>query len=176
MPQTRYDPAEVKPYHMLSPQEKDEYWAEYGPLMELPGIREHYPESAALYDTWAGATALLGPTPDVPEIVLLPDEDVSVAADMPAPTSIPRQYESSAKLAEKLAKWLETRKVVPGWSPTILTSSDLIRLGFTNLFPWNDEPGDPALRAQLEQILKSGITPEELRRQAAELREAGMMT
>jgi len=64
MPQTRYDPAEVKPYHMLSPQEKDEYWAEYGPLIELPGMREHYPDTAKLYDAWEPNMA---PTPAGPE-------------------------------------------------------------------------------------------------------------
>ena len=75
----------------------------------------------------------------------------------------PRGYGSSVKFAERVADWLENRKVVPGWEPNVLTSSDLLRLfGTLN--------ADPGLRSQVQWVLDSGITPEEIRRQAEELR------
>ena len=37
----------------LTPAEKDQFWQQNGPYLELPGMRDHYPDSAAAYDAWA---------------------------------------------------------------------------------------------------------------------------
>ena len=56
MPPTRYTPDELVDYGSLAPEELDAYWAEASALLELPGMREHYPQTAALYDSWAAGT------------------------------------------------------------------------------------------------------------------------
>jgi GNAT superfamily N-acetyltransferase len=56
MPPDRFTPDELVDYESLLPEEKDEYWAGASALLELPGMREHYPETAAIYDAWAART------------------------------------------------------------------------------------------------------------------------
>jgi hypothetical protein len=40
-------------YDSLSLAERDAFWKKTGSTFKLPGMREHYPESAAAYDAWA---------------------------------------------------------------------------------------------------------------------------
>jgi len=56
MPPDRFTPDELVDYESLLPEEKAEYWAGASALLELPGMREHYPETAAIYDAWAART------------------------------------------------------------------------------------------------------------------------
>ena len=35
--------------------QQDEFWQTAGPMLELPGIRDHYPDSAKAYDDWVAA-------------------------------------------------------------------------------------------------------------------------
>jgi len=43
----------IRPYKDLSPEEQATYWLGVEPYLDIPGMREHYPETAAAYDEWA---------------------------------------------------------------------------------------------------------------------------
>jgi hypothetical protein len=50
LPSERY--TETKNFDDLTPEEQDVFWQSTGPMLELPGMRDHYPEAAADYDAW----------------------------------------------------------------------------------------------------------------------------
>jgi GNAT superfamily N-acetyltransferase len=62
MPNSRFTPDELVDYESLTPVEQEAYWAEVGSLLDIPGMREHYPETAALYDSWSTAEMRQQPT------------------------------------------------------------------------------------------------------------------
>jgi hypothetical protein len=53
LPQERF--GESKNYDDLTEAEKTVYWEQHGHLLDLPGMREHYADSAAEYDKWLAA-------------------------------------------------------------------------------------------------------------------------
>ena len=65
MPPDRFTPDELVDYESLTPEEQTSYWAEVSALLELPGMREHYPETASLFDAWVESQ---GGVPSVREI------------------------------------------------------------------------------------------------------------
>jgi hypothetical protein len=52
MPQDRFTPDELVDYESLTPVEQADYWAQASALLEIPGMREHYPDTASLFDVW----------------------------------------------------------------------------------------------------------------------------
>lgn len=50
LPQDR--PSETRKYDDLTEAEKTTFWEANGKYLDLPGMRDHYPASAALYDEW----------------------------------------------------------------------------------------------------------------------------
>jgi len=54
LPPDRIGEGEWESFDDLPPEARDGYWAEVGPYLDLPGMREHYPATAAAYDEWAG--------------------------------------------------------------------------------------------------------------------------
>jgi hypothetical protein len=40
----------------LTAAEKDQFWKQNGQYLDLPGMRDHYPDSAAAYDAWSAGT------------------------------------------------------------------------------------------------------------------------
>jgi hypothetical protein len=46
----------------LTAAEKDQYWRTHGKYIDLPGMRDHYPDTAAAYDAWAAGKPAPIPT------------------------------------------------------------------------------------------------------------------
>lgn len=46
----------AKTFDQLSLEEQSEFWAIAGPMLDLPGMREHYPDAATAYDEWSQLT------------------------------------------------------------------------------------------------------------------------
>ena len=62
--------AQSRNFDELTAAEKDEFWQAAGPMLDLPGMREHYPDTAKEYDAWFAAkeTTPVTPVPAVDEI------------------------------------------------------------------------------------------------------------
>ena len=56
--------AQSRPFDELTAAERDQYWQTAGPYLELPGMREHYPDTAKEYDAWLAAKPQAEPTAD----------------------------------------------------------------------------------------------------------------
>ena len=50
LPEERH--ATTRTFDELTDSEKDQFWQTNGPFLDLPGMRDHYPESASEYDAW----------------------------------------------------------------------------------------------------------------------------
>jgi hypothetical protein len=56
LPADRHPSTTVLPFADLTPEEQDGFWQTNGPYLALPGMREHYPQTAAAYDAWQAGT------------------------------------------------------------------------------------------------------------------------
>ena len=75
---------ESRSFDELTAAEKDQFWQTNGAYLDLPGMRDHYPDSAAAYDAWAAGKPQPAPTPGQPPEYQIPaaDWDEDVAAQM----------------------------------------------------------------------------------------------
>lgn len=94
MPQDRFTPDELTSYETLTPEQIDEHWNSVGHLFELPGMREHYPESAAEFDARQGGAAYADTdfAPDSEPVDTHPPKEVgslSVGDEVILPGDIP---------------------------------------------------------------------------------------
>ena len=66
-------------YDEVTPEERDEFWQSTGPMLDLPGMREHYPEAAKEYDSWLDAHPEWGvPKPDNQLTLFAPTAELGV--------------------------------------------------------------------------------------------------
>lgn len=56
LPPDRY--TSTTSYADLTPDQRDQFWAHNGPYLDLPGMRDHYPEAAETYDQWRTGQAV----------------------------------------------------------------------------------------------------------------------
>lgn len=53
---------DTRSFDELNPAEQDQWWTTNGPYLELAGMRDHYPDSAAAYDAWLAGKPSPEPT------------------------------------------------------------------------------------------------------------------
>jgi hypothetical protein len=56
--------AQSTDFESLTAAQRDEFWQTAGPYLELPGMRDHYPDTAKEYDTWLNTKPEAEPTAD----------------------------------------------------------------------------------------------------------------
>lgn len=84
--------AETSTFSTLTPDQQDTYWQAAGPILNLPGMREHYPETAADYDTWAKAHpgSALDSSPDAATIS---PTEIAKVTEQPGPAEMQAPHE-----------------------------------------------------------------------------------
>ena len=55
-------PLDVRGFDELTAAEKDQFWVDNGKYLDLPGMAEHYPDSAAAYSAWQAGKEAPAPT------------------------------------------------------------------------------------------------------------------